>query len=386
VHVSTSPYLSHRSLRCALGAILLALSSPARAGEVAPTSALYGANGEVVGFATSEQSLYFLAPWRWSLQRNASSAAARLVSADSSGDSFDLRLVLAPDYTHAAPAVVALRKADPAALFFPLPITVQRATLFLPEALGNIEAELTPDEESLATPVALYYRLRFSAEQLSTLRILANGGVALQGALEFAYAAPTGIETSAAPLTIVLQDADLVASPPAPPDPLAWLSDLLATMTLHVGGPIDGPYSLGGGIRVQIASSRLDAWLSRSSWSLDLSGDLSSVSAARVSPIQPEDLIGQIGFEVLPLGLKIQVNFRAAFAATLDLLLLQLAIDRLDLISVAINGAGNPFYTALLGAKLREPAVRAKIAAALSAELQRRILAHALFGLEEVLP
>jgi hypothetical protein len=79
-------------------------------------------------------------------------------------------------------------------------------------------------------------------------------------------------------------------------------------------------------------------------------------------------------------------GFRAAFAATLDLLLLQLAIDRLDLTSVAINGAGNPFYAALLGAKLREPAVRARIAAALSAELQRRILAHTLFGLEEVLP
>lgn len=379
---STSLYLSHRPLRYALGAIFLALSSPARAGEVAPTSALYGAAGEVVGFATSEQSLYFLTPWRWSLQRNASSAAARLMSADSSGDSFDLRLVLAPDYAHAAPAVVALRKGDPAALFFPLPITVQRATLFLPDALGSIEAELTPDEESLATPVALYYRLRFSAEQLSALHSLANGGVALQGAVEFAYAAPTGIETSAAPLTIVLQAADLVVSPPAPPDPLAWLSDLLATMTLHVAGPIDGPYSLGGGIRVQIANSRLDAWLSRGSWSLDLS----RASAARVSPIQPEDLDGQIGFEVLPLGLKIQVNFRAAFTATLDLLLLQLAIDRLDLTSVAIDGAGNPFYTALLGAKLREPAVRAKIAAALSAELQRRILAHTLFGLEEVLP
>lgn len=306
----------------------------------------------------------------------------RLTSAGSDPALYDLRLVLSPDYTRDTPTVVAIRGQDSHAMFFPLPMSIEHVSLFLPAALGSIEAELAPDELGLSTPVALYYRLRFNAEQLEVLRVLARGGLALQGTIVYDYAAPDGPAETATPLTIILEDADLAVSTDGPPDPTAWLADLLSTMTMSVTGVLDGAYPLGGGITVQIQHSRVDAALRPHAWALHASTN----NTIQVQPTQPEDLAGTIAFDIAQLGASIRVDYRAAFATTLDLSFMRLSISLFDITSVTVNGSPSAFWTALLKKLMKDPLVRARVSQALSDELQRRILAETLFTLGDVLP
>jgi hypothetical protein len=365
--------------------MLATAARPARADDVVPTTPLTVADGSTVGFATNEPSLYFLMVSQWALMDGGHTPPARLTDAPPAPDGsprYDLRLVLTPDYRRAAPAVVALRGQDPRALFFPLPSSIQRVTLFIPGALGGIEAELVPDEDGLATPVALYYRLRFDALQLAVLRQLAQSGLALQGSVEYLYAAPDGIQDTAAPLTVLLDRAELEVSTAPPPDPTAWLADLLATTRLSIRGPLDGPYSLGSGISVQLVNSRVEGALLPGTWALAANG----TGTISLVPTARPDLAGRIAFDVPALGAQIRVDYRAAMAASLDLNFMQLDLTSFEVTQVTVNGAPSPFYTALLRNLMATPAVRTRVSQALSDELQRRILSQTLFGLGDILP
>jgi hypothetical protein len=164
----------------------LALARPAHAQEITPTSSLRNPDNTLAGFATTEPSLYFLVPSSWSPITTSVTPPVRLTSSVVAGQTlYDLRLVLSPDYGRDTPTVVALRGQDPHALFFPLLMTISQVTLFLPEALGSVQAELVPDETGLSSPVALYYRLRFTADQVNVLRTLSHSGLALTGAVAY---------------------------------------------------------------------------------------------------------------------------------------------------------------------------------------------------------
>jgi len=290
--------------------------------------------------------------------------------------------VLSPDYARDTPTVVAIRGQDAHALFFPLPMTIDHVTLFLPQGLGGVAAELVPDETGFSTPVALYYRLQFNTEQLGVLRTLAHGGLTLQGTLEYSYAAPGGTAQTAAPMTIILGDADLAVSTAPPPDPMAWLADLLSTTQLSEPGVLDGSYALGGGVTIQISQSEVDAHLLANTWELH-PGDANVI---QVQPTGPEDLAGTIAFDVAQLGAHIRVDYRAAFAASLDLAFMRLTITQFDVTSVTVNGSPSAFLTALLKKLMQDPTVQARVSDALSDELQRRILSQTLFTLGDVLP
>lgn len=378
----THAFLRRTAVAVAVAVASLASAHAGHAQAVVPTTPLLNPDGSLAGYATSEPSLYFLAPSHWAPIASAGAPAVRLTSAGSTPALYDLRLVLSPDYSRDAPTVVAIRTQDAHALFFPLPMSIEHVTLFLPEALGSVQAELVPDETGLSTPVALYYRLRFNAQQIAVLRVLAHSGLALQGTIVYQYAAPGATATSATPLTIVLDDADLTISADAPPDPTAWLADLLSRTAMSVTGALDGAYSLGGGITVQISHSRVDAALLPHTWVLHAGTD----NAIQVQPTQPEDLAGTIAFDLAQLGASIRVDYRAAFAATLDLSFMRLTISRLDITSVTVNGSPSAFWTSLLKKLIKDPLVRTRVSQALSDELQRRILTETLFTLGDVLP
>ncbi len=374
-----NPILVRRLLAGASLLLSLVLAhATVQAAQVVPTSALHNPDGSLAGFATSEPSLYFLAPSAWTPLSGGQTAPVRLVSVGAG--TYDLRLVIAPDYTRASPTVVALRSQDSKALFFPLPSSIERVTLFLPASLGSIEAELTPDE-GLSTPIAIYYRLRFDQEQLQVLRVLANGGLTLQGSVEYSYSAPTGIEATATPLTLILSQADLTVSTVPVLDTTAWMANLLSTTMMSVRGAIDGPYSLGSGITVQISNSKVEGRLVPNTWQLTQSGNL-----MRLTPTQPENLTGKVVFDVAQLGATIRVDYKATMTASLDLSFMRFSMSQLDITTVTVNGSPSPFYTALLKKLMKDPPVRARVSAALTAELQRRILAETLFGLGGVLP
>lgn len=360
----------------ALGCLLAA--DGARAQEIVPTGALYSPAGALVGFTTTEKGLSFLIPARWSLAADAQ-PAARLTA---EGDVYDLRLVLRPDYSHAAATVAAIRRDDPAALFFPLPMTITRVSLFLPGALGQVEAELTPSEDGFSTPVALYYRLRFDGAQLQALRTLANGGVTLQGAVEYAYQGVTGIADSAAPLTVILRQADLEASTAAAPDPTAWLAELLAVNAMRIPAALDGDYALGGGVTVRVTKSVVTGRFLAGAWALTETGN----GVVRIDPVAPSNLAGQVSFYVPALGFTALVDYQASLVGTLDLNLMRFDVSTLDVVGVTVNGTSSPFYKALLGKLMRSPRALAALSDKLGEELQRRILSETLFGLEGDLP
>jgi len=355
------------------------LSHPAaQAQSIVPTTPLQNPNGTLAGFATNEPSVYFLIPSRWAPLDGAHTPAARTTSTTLAGSTFyDLRLVLTPDYAATAPTVVALQNQDPHAVFFPLPMTIDHVTLFLPAALGSIQAELVPDEQGLSTAIALYYRLRFNAEQMGVLRVLAHSGLTMQGAVQYTYPSPPGVTQTAAPITIILDDADLAPSNAPPPDPIAWLADLLSTTTLSAPGVLDGPYALGAGINVQISNSQIDGAFVPGAWALQVGTD----NTIRMVPTQTPDLTGTITFDLAQLGARIRVDYQATFAAALDLSFMQLTITQLDLTSVSVNGSPSAFFTPLLKKLIQTPQVQAKLSEAVTEELQRRILAEALFTL-----
>jgi hypothetical protein len=374
--------------RLIAGAILLAslvlVHSPARAQAITPTHELVNPDGSLAGFATSEPSLYFLVPSRWAPLAGGHTPAVRLTSAGSAGGEalYDLRLVLAPDYTRATPTVVSLRQADAKALFFPLPMSLEHVTLFLPAGLGSVQAELVPDEQGMSTPVAFYYRLRFTAAQLAVLRQLAHGGLTLTGSVDFAYPAPGGEGETGSPLTIILADADLAVSSEPTPDPTAWLADLLSTTMMSLRGVLDGPYPLGAGIVVQISNSRVEGWFVPGTWALTVGAD----AVVQLAPTRSENLAGRVVFDVAQLGSTIRIDYQATMSAALDLSFMRLTMAQFDVTRVTVNGSPSPFYTALLRKLMTNPNVRARVSQALSDELQKRILAETLFGLGDVLP
>lgn len=377
--------LLHRSRALIAGVLLVATIVFVRTADaqgIAPTSPLHNPDGSVAGFATTEPSLYFLAPSRWSPLPHAGTPAVRLTSLGSGSQTvYDLRLVLSPDYTRDTPTIVALRAQDPDAVFFPLPMNIKRVMLFLPAALGSIQAELVPDESGMSTPVALYYRLRFNAEQLGVLRTLAHGGLTMTGAINYAYTSPTGPAETATPLTIVLADADLTVSTASPPDSTAWLSDLLSITIFSATRPFDGPHTLSSGLTVQIANSHLDAWLLPGAWQLSAGSN-----SLQIRPTRAEDLAATLEFDLPQVGAHIRIDLRAAVALSLDLAFMQLSVTQFDVTTATVGGAPNAFYTALLRQLLQDPATRTQMSQALTEALQRRILSAAMVTVEDVLP
>ena len=91
-------------------------------------------------------------------------------------------------------------------------------------------------------------------------------------------------------------------------------------------------------------------------------------------------------FDLAQLGAHIRVDYQATMAASLDLSFMKLAMSQLDITRVTVNGSPSAFYTTLLKKLMTNPTVRARVSAALTEELQRRILAETLFGLGDVLP
>jgi hypothetical protein len=362
-----------------------AAAQPAAAApQVVPTSPLHNPDGSRAGFASSEPSLYFLVPSRWSLLPGRCPTPLRLTSLTAPGGEIvhDLRLVLSPDYSPAAPTVAAIRSQDAQAMFFPLPMDIQQVTLFLPEALGSVQAERVPDALGPSTPVTLYYRLRFSDEQLAVLRLLAQGGLTLTGTAEYSYLSPDGVGDTAAPLTIILDQDALAVATESPPDPKAWLSGLLSISKLSLSGALDGPYALGGGITVQITESRVEGMLLPDSWALNTGSD----GSLELQRTRPENLAGTVVLTIPQLGPAIQVEYGAAVAASLDLSLMRLSTAQLDITRASVSGVPSAFHTALLDKLMNQPAMQGRVAQALSEELQRRILSETLFNLGEVLP
>jgi hypothetical protein len=183
---------------------------PAPTPAPAVASRLYDADGTLGGFASSEAGLYFLTAPRWTLAGSSLGVpAVSLVAADTASppSAYDLRILLAPDYEERRPLVRQVRARDAGALFVPLPITVTHAALFLPQALGTIEAELVPAGDT--GPAFLYFRVRFTCPQLDVLRTLAHGGVALEGALTYDFTANDGPSSSTAPILVQLSDDQL---------------------------------------------------------------------------------------------------------------------------------------------------------------------------------
>ncbi|WP_394831412.1 hypothetical protein LVJ94_33360 [Pendulispora rubella] len=355
------------------------IGSTSQASTIVPKNRLYNADGSFAGFDTNEPGLYFLAPSAWTLQGTGTTPSAWLT--DSSpvgqpGTTFDLRMTLQPDYSRNAGLVATIKNSNPNALFFPLPSTIQHVTLWIPTVLGDVEATLTPDD-TMATPVAIYYRLRFTREQLDVLRQLTHGGVTLQGSISYAYVSPEGTGLTAAPLTVQLPERVIneVVNPPAP-DPTRWLLDILRRTQMRAPGVLDGPYSLGAGIRVNLRESLMTARLLNDTYRLSIENGV-----ATVRPTAPVNCRGSIDVLVVELGYRVVVDYEAALEAKLDFATMQLELPSLVFSKVTVNGTTSPFYRDLFQKLIQREDVKQKIVTALSAELQKRILQETLFGL-----
>lgn len=373
--------LARACLAVAVIAAGLAPSLDARADDttvVTPTARLYNPDGTLAGFQSNEPSLYFLIASGWTSEEAAGLPSASLVAPqDGAADAYDLRLTLRPNYAGDAPLVAQTRKADPNALFFPLPSSVREVTLWLPEALGSVRAELTPDS-GISTCVAMYYRLRFRRAQLEALRALARGGVTLQGAVTYEYASEDGVQETTAPLTIRVPEAALAQVTTAPPvDGTAWLSDLLATTALDLHGALDGRYSLGSGISVSLKNSVVRGHVLPGTYRLD-----NPAPRMVLTPSRSVDFRGDLRFLVPELNFTVSVNYDAALAMTLDLETMRVHVDALDIKNVTVAGVSSPFYTQLLRNLATQRSFAAKVSDALSSELQRRILSQTLFGID----
>jgi hypothetical protein len=346
---------------------------------VVPTDRIFNPDGSVGGFRSNEPGLYFLVASGWTSEEQNGLPAADLVAAsDGTPDAFDLRLTLRPDYSKNTTLVAEQRGANPKALFFPLPSAVQEVTLFLPDALGSVQAQLTPDS-GISTSVAMYYRLRFDAAQLEALRILAHGGVTLQGAVTYAYATASGTEETTAPLTVRIPEAALAHVSTATPsrDATQWLSDLLTSTELYLPGSLDGRYALGAGISITMRDSLVRGHVLPGSYSLE-----NPAPRIVLTPSAPVNFRGSIRVFAPELNFTLSVTYDASLAMTLDLETMRVQIDAFELKNVSIAGVNSPFYAQLLRTLVKERSFAVKVSNALSSELQRRILSQTLFGLE----
>ncbi|MFP2960033.1 hypothetical protein ACLEPN_19945 [Myxococcus sp. 1LA] len=357
----------------------LLLSTSALAQAVVPTSPIYDAIGKTVGFNTNEPGTYFLIPGAYLKADRQSPPAAYLTTAGLGPDGrplYDLRVVFTPSYAHAAGAVVSVRAADPQALFFPLPMFVDRVRLFLPPALGSVVAQMTPDD-GMSTPYALYYRLRLTEAQVSVFRQLARSGLVLQGTVGTQYAVPGGQQYSSVPITLLLPESTFGSTLPAyTPRPEQWLKDLMEDTQLYLEGTLDGRYVLGGFVYVTFQNSLIQGSMRTGAFDVVSQG----VGKLAVVATAVPNMDGQVHVYIPELGLPITMNYQAVFEATLDLYMMEVEMTRFDITAVQVNGASSPFYTQLLANLMQQPGIREELAAALTRELQERILAQTLFG------
>ena len=163
----TMPHVSpllRTLLAVAAVATSLAVARPAHAQQVNPTTALHNPDGTLTGFATTEPSLYFLVPERWSPIVNSSTPPVRLTSAVVSGVTvYDLRLVLSPDYARDTPTVAAIRgQIDPTRSF------IERVLAF-PD---NVEVEAT---QTGTVPPANPAQAAPGPEELTEDRVQSSG-------------------------------------------------------------------------------------------------------------------------------------------------------------------------------------------------------------------
>ncbi len=381
---SIEPNMQGRARRTLFAAAALAvvaapgaLYAQETSGErVVPTSRIYNPDGSLAGFATNEPDLYFLAPSGWDLLERGGRPAAVLTEADDT--TYDLRIALRPNYERAAPAVAVIRHDAPDAFFFPLPIAVDSVTLFLPPELGSVAAELTPDEQ-LPTPIALYYRLRLTPEQLEVFRSLANQPLALQGVVEYTFADGRELLETTAPLTIGLAPEVFEHTGVEPPSPLTWLDDLLTITQLYVPGALDGRYSLGSGFFVTLEHTLVSAHFVHGAYELEQQEDgrIVAVPAGDLPNIE-----GEILLRVRELGFDVRLDFEASIAIELDLASMRVSLLSLAISDARVNGVSSPFYRRLLQRLVERDEVVRAISGALTRELQRRILAETLFGAE----
>ncbi|WP_164011925.1 hypothetical protein [Pyxidicoccus trucidator] len=361
-----------------LAGLVLATSAVAQV-QVAPVSPIHNEDGKIVGFNTNEPSTYFLLPSAYLKAERQTPPAAYLSAAGLGPDGrpqYDLRVVFTPSYAHAAANVVGIRTEDPHALFFPLPMFIDQVRVFLPSALGSVAAQLTPDG-GISTPFALYFRLRLTEAQVGIFRQLARGGLVLQGFVGTIYQVPDGYQYSSVPLTLLLPESTFTSTlPPVTVRPEQWMKDLLEQTELFVEGPLDGQYSLGGGIFVTFQNSVVQGKLRTGTFDVLSQGAGVLAAVATASP----NLDGEVQVFIPELGLPIVMKYQAVFEAKLDLFMMEIELTRFDISAVQVNGTSSPFHTQLLANLIQQPDVRAELAAALSRELQERILAQTLFG------
>jgi len=359
-------------------ALLLTASTFAQE-RVLPTGPLYNADGRTVGFSTNDPGTYFVLPGNYQLAQRDGAFSAYLTSAGEGSDGkglYDLRLVLTPSYAHAAAPVARLHTLNPQALFFPLPMFIDEVRLFLPEALGSIVVQLTPDD-GLSTPFALYYRLRLSEAQVAVLQALARSGLALQGVVGTTYTLPDGEQYSSVPMTLILPTSTFSSVlPPQAPQAGRWLRELMEDTHLSVEGALDGRYALGGGMGVTLRNSTVEGFPRIGSFTVQEASEGKLRVVATASP----NLDGQARIYVAELGLWIVLSYQAVFEAELDLWTMEVTLTRLEVTSVQVNGTNSLFYRRVLADLLRQPKANQQLSAALTHELQERILAHTLFG------
>lgn len=355
------------------------LARPAFAAEIEATAPIVDpASGQIVGYRTSEQSVYFLLPRQWTTRENAEGRTAFVSSA---GDgNVDVRFALTADYSSAAASVLEHRSQDPTALFFPLPRIYESLTLFLPAALGSIQAKLEPDGGFQRLPVG-YYRIRLSVAQLRTLVELAHGGLTLTGAASISYRVGSQEIRSTLPVTISLNPWDLNhENPPVAQSPAAWLTGLLDNYELRHGGDLNGSYSLGGMMRVTLSQSLLTGNFLPGTYAVMQRGGNFQCEATG-SP----NFAGALSFVIEELGVEVRLDFSATLALLLDAQSLSVRLTRFDVDDVVVNGQVSSFYRQLINNFLSRSDVRAQLSTTLTRELQQRILSQTLFGIEEEL-
>lgn len=332
--------------------------------------------GKIVGYHTDEQSVYFLIPSHWSTRENTHGRAVFVTPA--SDGNFDVRFAVAADYSHAAASVLAIRAQDPAAMFFPMPRIDESLQLFLPDALGVVQAKMEPDGGLTSVPVS-YYRIRISQDRFDTLVQLAQSALSLTGAATVTYRIGGEEVRSTQPMTIRLNSSELgIQSAFVDDSPSDWLGSLLATHRLRHSGSLDGKYYLGGVLAATLSQSVLTGGF--------VDGAISVSQAQQqvvCSSLKSANFSGELSFVIAELDTRITLDFWATVELVLDMQSLSVLIPRFEMNSVSLNGHISDFYTQLIKSFLAKDDVRKRLSATVTQELQRRILAQTLFGIHE---
>lgn len=336
------------------------------------------ASGRTVGFATNEESTYFLLPKQWSTRKYEDGPSAFV--SDAGNGSVDVRFALAADYAATAPTVARIRAQDFRAMFFPLPRVYESMALYLPAALGSTQVTLEPDGAYNNLPVA-YYRVRFSEPQFETLKSLARGGLTLTGAVTASFATPGAETRTTLPISINIAPGDLeLSTPRTAQSGAAWLRDLLENYELRQNGFMDERYNLGGFVQVTFSESALSGSFISGTFSVNEQGN-SFLCVPTASP----NYAGNVSFRISELGVTVNMEFAATVGVALHAMSMEVSLTRFDVNSIVVGGELSSFYTQLIKGFLSRGDVREEISQTLTQELQRRILSQSLFGIEEEL-